>query len=271
LSAYNLGCYYQYSEINYDLMKKYYEIGIHLKYKKCVIKLEAYYQHTEKNCELFKKYCMIGIELGINESAFTLGKYYRDTKNYILIKKYFNMYIIFDPIRAYNDIIDETFQDNTLSTTYFFKYLSKYPTNIDKPYDHIIIEPIHKNKILNLVAKSEMQTVNYIFACAEYIDSDIFERILEIIKYDITEEIKMYINRTLSYNIFNKFQNYLTSDNKNMLKQIDALAQISTDCNICEVSNVCVIFSCHVSHAACKSCALKLQNCPYCRIKLFTF
>jgi hypothetical protein len=88
----NLGYYYQYIEINYDLMKKYYLMAIDKGNVKGMHKLGCYYQYTEKNYDLMKKYYLMAIDKGNVEAMRNLGYYYVCVKeNYDLGLKYYTL------------------------------------------------------------------------------------------------------------------------------------------------------------------------------------
>ena len=88
----NLGNYYQYVEINYDLMKKYYLMNIEAGILSSMFNLGNYYQDVEINYDLMKKYYLMAIDKGHLSSMYNLGKYYQDVEiNYDLMKKYYLM------------------------------------------------------------------------------------------------------------------------------------------------------------------------------------
>jgi hypothetical protein len=121
-SAYELGIYYRDDEKNYDLMKKYYEIGITMDCSMSAYELGSYYQDDEKNYDLMKKYYEIGIELGNFNSANNLGYYYQcNEKNYDLMKKYYEIGIkLGNSSSAYN--LGSYYQDDEKNYDLMKKY-----------------------------------------------------------------------------------------------------------------------------------------------------
>jgi len=88
------GVYYQYTEKNYDLMKKYYLMAIELNDSNAMNNLGYYYQYIEKNYDLMKKYYLMAIELNKYYAMHYLARYYEVIeKNYDLMKKYYLMAI----------------------------------------------------------------------------------------------------------------------------------------------------------------------------------
>jgi hypothetical protein len=69
---YYLGYYYQFTEKDYELMKKYYFMAIELKHSLAMYYLGYYYQFTEKDYELMKKYYFMAIELKHSLAMYNL-------------------------------------------------------------------------------------------------------------------------------------------------------------------------------------------------------
>jgi len=93
------GLYHKHVTKNYELMKKYYLIGIHKEIHSeldyyCINNLGHYYHTIEINYDLMKKYYMINIEAGVSSSMYNLGNYYgKIKKDYVKMKKYYLMAI----------------------------------------------------------------------------------------------------------------------------------------------------------------------------------
>jgi hypothetical protein len=90
---YKLGYHYQYTEQNYELMKKYYLMAIDKGHIDAMNYLGHYYQEIEHNYELMKKYYLMAIDKGDTDAMYYLGHYYQEIeKNEELYKKYMDMY-----------------------------------------------------------------------------------------------------------------------------------------------------------------------------------
>lgn len=107
-AIYFMGMYYQYVKIDYDLMKKYYNMLITeesineelnktklTQYQiKILYNLGIYYFQIESNIEKMIKYCSLASNYDDIKSIYFLGKYYLDLEpnieNYNQMKKYFN-------------------------------------------------------------------------------------------------------------------------------------------------------------------------------------
>jgi hypothetical protein len=105
-AMHNLGRYYQYSSVDYDLMKHYYLMTIDKGAKRpcevsCAVLcasamyyLGCHYQIKEKNYDLMKKYYLLAIDKGNKNAMNYLGCYYKYIEeNYNLAKKYLLMAI----------------------------------------------------------------------------------------------------------------------------------------------------------------------------------
>jgi len=113
----NLGYYYQYIEKNYDLMKKYYLMAIELNNSSAMTNLAYYYNIVEKNYDLMKKYYLMAIGINHSDAMYNLAQYYQWTeKNYDLMKKYYLMAI-------------------ELNDSYAMHYLANYYEYTEKNYD----------------------------------------------------------------------------------------------------------------------------------------
>ena len=101
----NLGNYYQHVEKNYGLMKKYYLMAIELGNSTTMNNLGNYYQHVEKNYDLMKKYYLMAVELGNSTAMNNLGWHYHYIeKNYNLMKKYYFMAITLEDSATMNNL-----------------------------------------------------------------------------------------------------------------------------------------------------------------------
>ncbi|GAG60807.1 unnamed protein product [marine sediment metagenome] len=81
IECYYYGVYYRYIKNNYDLMKKYYLMGIELNDSNSMVNLAFYYQFTEKNYDLMKKYYLMAIELNNSAAMNNLAFYQFIEKN----------------------------------------------------------------------------------------------------------------------------------------------------------------------------------------------
>ena len=86
--------YYHFINKNYDLMKKYYLIGIDQKCSTCITNLGNYYEQ-EKDYEQMEKYYLMGIDNGDIYAMVRLGIYYKNINNNILSEKYCSMCVAF--------------------------------------------------------------------------------------------------------------------------------------------------------------------------------
>ena len=88
----SLGYYYRHIEKNYDLMKKYYNMAIDKNYLLTYYNFGHYYQYTEKNYDLMKKYYTKAIQSGDVDAMIQIGQYYDEIENNIqLAQKYYLM------------------------------------------------------------------------------------------------------------------------------------------------------------------------------------
>ena len=90
---FNLAYYYKNIEQNYDLMKKYYLMCIEQNDVGAMYEMANYYRTVEINYDLMKKYYLMGINQGDVEGMDILGYYYYKEKKYDLMKKYYEMAI----------------------------------------------------------------------------------------------------------------------------------------------------------------------------------
>jgi TPR repeat protein len=89
-AMYRLGSYYKWQELNYDLMKKYFIMAINKENILAMVELGDYYRYEVANYDLMKKYYLMAIDRGDEESMIKLGEHYEyDEKNYDLMKKYY--------------------------------------------------------------------------------------------------------------------------------------------------------------------------------------
>ena len=93
----NLGYYYQFTEINYELMKKYYLMAISKDNLIAMCNLAYYYRHKEKNYDLMKKYYLMAISKGDNIVMNDLVNYYKNNL--------FELYLLLNSIEDKNLII----------------------------------------------------------------------------------------------------------------------------------------------------------------------
>jgi len=143
------GVYYQYTEKNYDLMKKYYLMAIELNHSDAMNNLADYYEYTEKNYDLMKKYYLMAIELNHSDAMDNLAYYYNIVeKNYDLMKKYYLMAIELN----HSDAMDNLAQ--------YYQWTEK---NYDlmKKYYLMAIELNDSNAMFNLAHYYEYTEKNY--------------------------------------------------------------------------------------------------------------
>jgi len=145
----NLGNYYQYVEINYDLMKKYYLMNIEAGILSSMFNLGNYYQDVEINYDLMKKYYLMAIDKGHLYSMYNLGNYYHLVEiNYYLMKKYYLMAI----------------DKGHLSSMYNLgKYYQTIEINYDlmKKYYLMAIDKGHLSSMYNLGKYYQDVEINY--------------------------------------------------------------------------------------------------------------
>ena len=100
----NLGWYYHEIDEDYDLTKKYYLMVIQHDQSSAMTNLGSHYGDIEKNYDLMKKYYLMAIEHGDSGAMNNLGWYYENIEqNYNLAKKYYLMAIHHgDSIAMYN-------------------------------------------------------------------------------------------------------------------------------------------------------------------------
>ena len=83
-SMHNLGIYHQYTDKNYDEMKKYYLMAIEKGCLDSMHDLGNYNQYTDKNYDEMKKYYLMAIEKGCSDSMYSLGHYYKENSKFEL-------------------------------------------------------------------------------------------------------------------------------------------------------------------------------------------
>jgi TPR repeat protein len=90
-TSFNLGYYYQYSEPNYLLMKRYYLIAMNLFNSKASNNLGLYYQHVEQNYLKMIEYYIKSIKLENQKALINLELFYKKNNQlkslYNLLKK----------------------------------------------------------------------------------------------------------------------------------------------------------------------------------------
>jgi TPR repeat protein len=135
--------YYEKKLKNYDLMKKYYLIGIERKNKYAMNNLACYYFNIEKNYDLARKYWIMAIKKGYYELAVNNIRLYYKNKIIDNNTSEEDLDIIF----KYN--IDAKFKINTLME---HKFIVKY-------YDAIILNENFKDhhNIIKLYYKAIME------------------------------------------------------------------------------------------------------------------
>jgi len=175
------GVYYQYTEKNYDLMKKYYLMAIELNNSNAMYYLALYYQYIENNYELMKKYYLMAIELNNSDAMDNLAHFY-DTfeKNYDLMKKYYLMAIELNHSDAMNNLA-------------FYYQLTEKNYDLMKKYYLMAIELNNSNAMNNL---------GFYYKITEKND----QTFVELYKY----EDKEYIINLFNY----KFENNINLDQK---------------------------------------------------------
>ena len=116
---YEIGYYYQYEEINYDLMKKHYLIAIKNGWSKAMYNLGYYYYTIEKNYNLMINYYLMAVKKGNTDAMSGLGNYYEMNHfhyindsyqiiyyNYTLMKKY---YLLYYKYKSYDYVINRIY------------------------------------------------------------------------------------------------------------------------------------------------------------------
>uniref|UniRef100_A0A6C0EEK6 Uncharacterized protein n=1 Tax=viral metagenome TaxID=1070528 RepID=A0A6C0EEK6_9ZZZZ len=132
IQSYYVGYYYQFIDINYELMKKYYLIAIEKGNTDAMVNLGNYYRDIEKISELMKKYYLMAIERGNDDALTDFGYYYHCINiNYDLMKKYYLMAIekgnstAMNNLACYYDIKYDS-QNYYESSNYNYNMLTKY-------------------------------------------------------------------------------------------------------------------------------------------------
>ena len=148
-----IGNYYQYTEINYDQMKKYYKMAIDQGNHDVMFNLGLYYNDIETNYDQMKKYYKMAIDQGNHDAMFNLGLYYDDIEtNYDLMIKY------------YLEAIDQGNKDAiTTLNDYLNNNLNKLYDNFELyyPYLNIInIPDLHKNVIKKIYLENQNNKIN---------------------------------------------------------------------------------------------------------------
>ena len=168
-SMHNLGIYHQYTDKNYDEMKKYYLMAIEKGDSTSMRNLGIYYKSVDKNYDEMKKYYLMAIEKGCLDSMHDLGNYNQYTdKNYDEMKKYYLM------------AIEKGCSDSMYSLGHYYKENSKFELEL--------LEDSKKNKLI-------VEKTNEIIKNQESRDGDLEsfiynENILQL-KYD---DLKTHFN-----------------------------------------------------------------------------
>ncbi len=145
-----LGYHYQNTEINYELMKKYYLMAIELNDLKAMVHLGYYYQNIEINYDLMKKYYLMAIELNSRVAAYNLGYHYRYKEiNYNLMKEYYLIAIKLDSASAMHSL--SVYYQNTEINYDLMKkyYLMAINLEFEKSYLNLYDFYNNKNDILS--------------------------------------------------------------------------------------------------------------------------
>ncbi len=106
ISMHYMGFYYQYNEKNYDLMKKYYMMAIELNNSHTMVQLASYYKFIERNYVQMEKYYLKAAKLNNVCAMNELGNYYKQKKKYTLMKEYYLMAIRLGNPEAMADLAD---------------------------------------------------------------------------------------------------------------------------------------------------------------------
>jgi len=146
---------YQYTEKNYNLMKKYYLMAIELNNSDAMNNLAYHYQTVEKNYDLMKKYYLMAIGINHSDAMNNLADYYENIEeNYDLMKKYYLMAIELNHSYAMNKLAlyyeeneenDQTFvelykYENKESIMNLFNYKFKNNINLDQKYYYSFLQ-----------------------------------------------------------------------------------------------------------------------------------
>ena len=133
---FSLGYYNQFTEINYNEMKKYYLIAIQNNCSNSMYYLGYYYQYTEINYNEMKKYYLMSTEKGNVNSMCYLGYYYQYTEiNYTQMKKYYKMAILNGCLNSKN-YLEEHEKSIIIKNKYCFP---PNWTNIPTTYDYTTV------------------------------------------------------------------------------------------------------------------------------------
>jgi hypothetical protein len=79
---YFIGQYYQ-TEEKYELMEKYYLMGVEIGDLRSIYRLGLYYQENKKDYDLMKIYYLMGVEKGDSNSMNSLACYYEEVEKKI--------------------------------------------------------------------------------------------------------------------------------------------------------------------------------------------
>jgi tetratricopeptide (TPR) repeat protein len=228
-----IGLYYEFVEINYDEMKKYYIILIdYAKYNpsdyasySALYNLGNYYKDIEKNYEMMEKYYLMLLDNALNDEnkvelysvrtfiMNTLGNYYEKIKeNYDLMKKYYLMAI--DNIK-----LDEKFNTSNEASYYAMNNLGNYYKNIE------INEDLMKKYYMMAIDNGN--------------------------KLAMTNLGNYYIELSKKYFYMAKLKT----------------ANIKEECSICYGENKQMYYTHCNNHHICRDCCVKLidKTCPICR------
>jgi tetratricopeptide (TPR) repeat protein len=227
---YNLGIYYQFINIDYNLMKKYYDLAIENKQNISDIynNFGFYYIDIEKKYDLGIEYYLKSINLNNVHAMNNVGLYYYNVeKNYFEAKKYFLMAIDKNLPEAYNNMglyyyeIDNNIE---IAILYFIEALCQNPENPESI----------KNNLKNITSPLE----RYIL----YKQNSIEITLDDDKEFNNDDSVVIFKNRL---NNFSKF----------------------IECCICLTEYTNIPLEC--SHYICVDCYPKIlqsQKCPLCRV-----
>jgi len=234
---YSLGIYHQFVSLNYDLMKKYYKLGLNTINKNekgdILNNLGYYYIDVEKKYDLGVKYYLEAIELNNIHSMNNLGMYYYNIdKNYELAKKYYLLACDNNLAEAYNNMGLFYCQiDNNIEIAKLY-FLESILCNIENS------ENIKNTKNNMKQIYTPLERYIYFLQNSIYIDKNDEE------EFNKDDQIIIFKNRV---NAFSKFE----------------------ECCICMEEYTVIPLEC--THYICIDCYPKIINsakCPICRTNI---
>ena len=151
--------------------------------------------------------------------------------------------------------------------------LAQKVSDLNVNYYRIInvhVHDSHKDLIINIINNKSYEIIKFMVNVITKIDKAVqnilLERLVEKYPKNINYfNLNLLVNKSLRYNILEKFANFTSNEIKDKIAYIKTLQNVDQECDICNDSSDLCVLPCHYTHTACKDCIMQFSACPYCR------